>query len=127
MNGCADSHDRPRRKIRKAALAFVLSTFLIYFYTSKKKTCVSTGTSENSFLSFWIGSSSRNSAIVADESTVWKLRKLKNFQALTHDLLLRHKLLIPKKIPEVEDFMLEARLQPEYWKTALPSIFYLSG
>ena len=74
--------------------------------------------------SFWKENGPNKNAIIAENDAIHNIRRLKEFQSVTHDILLRHKLDVPHKIEEIETFMSKAtNLQPEYWKTALPAIF----
>ena len=78
---------------------------------------------QKGIFSFWKQSGSQRYAMIAEDNAIHKIRRLKEFQSVTHDILLRLKLDSPKKIEEVETFMKKVNLQPEYWKTCLPSIF----
>ena len=72
---------------------------------------------------FWKLSGSQKYAIIAENDKIHKIRRLKEFQSVTHSILLKQELDFPRKIEEIESFMYKLNLQPEYWKTTLPSIF----
>ena len=120
-----------RIRSRNSAAGLMFATLYIFFSYRKQKqnlasnigTIIGAGDPPKDFLSFWHKRGSQKNAIIADENTIWKIGRLKNFQSFTHSLLMSCKLKIPTKLPEVESFMKKAKLQPEYWKTTIPSIF----
>ena len=62
-------------------------------------------------------------AVVLERGNVWNLKKLRHFQQVIQERLLVTKFRFPKHIVEIEKFMKEFGKTPEYWKTALPTIF----
>ena len=120
-------------KIKSVKLAILLlSLATLYFSKSRSRRIavnypedskVSSSSLGNDIFSTWRQSGSQKHAIIAESYTIRKIKGLKEFQSLTHSILLRQKLAFPRKIDEIESFMYELNLKPEYWKTTLPSIF----
>lgn len=118
-------------KIKSAKVAILLLS-LATLYLSRSRwsevsypedSKVSSSSLGNDIFSTWKLSGSQKHAIIAESYTIRKIRGLKEFQSLTHSILLRQELDFPRKIEEIENFMYELNLQPEYWKTTLPAIF----
>jgi len=122
-------------KIKSVKLAILLlSLSTLYLSISRRRnrwteiinpedSKVSSSGLRNDIFSTWKQSGSQKYAIIADSNKIHKIRGLKEFQSLTHSILLRQELAFPRKIEEIENFLYELNLQPEYWKTTLPSIF----
>ena len=115
----------------KAAVLLILGTSLCFTFKNRRAELKTTASddvkdiasTQKNIFSFWKQSGSQRYAMIAEDNAIHKIRSLKEFQSVTHYILLRLKLDSPQKIEEVETFMKEVNLEPEYWKTTLPSIF----
>lgn len=116
---------------RKVAVLLILATSLCFTFKNRQAELKTTASedvkdlasTQKDIFSFWKQSGSQRYAIIAEDNAIHKIRRLKEFQSVTHYILLRFKLDFPRKIEEVETFMKKVNLKPEYWKTTVPSIF----